>query len=108
MILRVYAMWGRSKIILGFYLFIYVPDTIAAFVFASVFDNPNTYMSSMFETLLVTWKLSLTRFSRYNRDVSRSFDVLYNIQLSIVYLDVYDPHVYHFHGIVNSSSHPNI
>lgn len=54
MILRVYAMWGRSKIILGFYLFIYVPDTIAAFVFASVFDNPNTYMSSMFETLLVT------------------------------------------------------
>jgi len=45
MIMRIYAMWSRSKIILGLLLCIFVPETIIAFVFAGTFDNPNTYMS---------------------------------------------------------------
>ena len=45
MILRVYAMWNRSKMILGILLCIYVPQTITGFIFAGIYSNPNTYFS---------------------------------------------------------------
>jgi len=45
MILRVYAMWNRSKQILQFLLFIYVPQVIIASVFTGIYNNPNTYLS---------------------------------------------------------------
>ena len=51
MLLRVYAMWNRSKIILGVLLLIYIPLNIISFVFAGVFNNPNTYLSGMCEDL---------------------------------------------------------
>lgn len=51
-ILRIYAMWNQSKTILGLLLCVFVPETIIAFVFAGVNDNPNTYMSGMSEILL--------------------------------------------------------
>ena len=51
MILRLYAMWNRSKIILGVLLLIYIPVNIIGFVFSGVFYNPNTYLSGMCESL---------------------------------------------------------
>ena len=51
MILRVYAMWNRSKIVLGALLLIYVSLAIIGFVFTGVLDNPNTYLSGMCENL---------------------------------------------------------
>ena len=44
--LRVYAMWNRSKRILYLLLFIYVPQVIALVIYAGVFDT-STYLSSM-------------------------------------------------------------
>ena len=52
MILRVYAMWNRSKIILGVLLLIFIPLNILIFVLTGVLNNPNTYLSSMCENLL--------------------------------------------------------
>ncbi|KAF8438412.1 hypothetical protein L210DRAFT_3543810 [Boletus edulis BED1] len=45
MILRVYAMWSRSKKILYILLFIYVPQAILSFIFTGIYDNPTTYLS---------------------------------------------------------------
>ncbi|KAF8552127.1 hypothetical protein OG21DRAFT_176184 [Imleria badia] len=45
MILRVYAMWNRSKRIIFFLLCIYVPQIIIDLVFAGVYYNPNTRLS---------------------------------------------------------------
>ncbi|KAN0080135.1 hypothetical protein V8E55_009701 [Tylopilus felleus] len=44
MILRVYAMWNRSKRILYFLLILYVPQVITSFVLTGVLDNPGTSM----------------------------------------------------------------
>ena len=44
MILRVYAMWNRSKWILYLLLFIYVPQVIVTFVMSGLF-NTSTYLS---------------------------------------------------------------
>ena len=49
MILRVYAMWNRSKKILYLLLFIYVPQVIISVVFAGVY-NTTAYLSSMSRT----------------------------------------------------------
>ena len=46
MILRVYAMWNRSKNVLYLLLFIYVPQVTISIVFAGVY-NTTTYLSSM-------------------------------------------------------------
>ena len=51
MLLRVYAMWSRSKTILGVLLLIYASNSIISFVFSGVLNNPNTYMSGMCESL---------------------------------------------------------
>ncbi|KAG9310135.1 hypothetical protein JVU11DRAFT_9750 [Chiua virens] len=45
MVLRVYAMWKQSKIILGVLLILYMAQTITAFVFAAFYDNPESYLS---------------------------------------------------------------
>ena len=47
MILRVYAMWSRSKWILSILLFIYVPQVIVSFILAGIYYNPNTYFLGM-------------------------------------------------------------
>ena len=46
MILRVYAMWNQSKMILRLLLFIYVPQVIVSLVFAGLY-NTGTYLSGM-------------------------------------------------------------
>jgi len=43
MILRVYAMWGQSKRILGALLFIYVPGVIIGFIFTGIYNDSNPY-----------------------------------------------------------------
>jgi len=45
MILRVYAMWNRSKRILYILLFFYVAQIIVSFVGEGININPNTYLS---------------------------------------------------------------
>ncbi|KAF8452885.1 hypothetical protein L210DRAFT_3519893 [Boletus edulis BED1] len=45
MILRVYAMWNRSRTILSILLFIYVLQTVVAVVLDGVYNNPNTHVS---------------------------------------------------------------
>ena len=47
MILRVYAMWNRSKLILYSLLFISVPQIIVSFIFTGIYDSPNTFLSGM-------------------------------------------------------------
>ena len=47
MILRVYAMWGRSKMILAALLLIYVPEVVIACIFTGIDYNPNAYFSGM-------------------------------------------------------------
>ena len=49
MILRVFAMWNRSKIILGILLLVYIPLGIFDFVFSGFFTNTDTYLSGMCE-----------------------------------------------------------
>ena len=51
MILRVYAMWNRSKRILYLLLLIYVPQVIVSVVFAGLY-NTTTYLSGMSRTLM--------------------------------------------------------
>jgi hypothetical protein len=48
MILRVYAMWGQSRMILGALLFIYVPEVVIVFIFAGIYYSP--YFSGMSPT----------------------------------------------------------
>src|SRR6266568_4220944 len=48
MILRVYAIWSQSKIILGILFFIYVPLVVVSFVWNGIYDNPNKTFSGMF------------------------------------------------------------
>ena len=43
MILRVYAMWNRSKRILFFLLFIFVPHITISYTFTGIYTNPNTH-----------------------------------------------------------------
>lgn len=47
MIMRVYAMWNRSKRILYALLFIYVPQIIVSFVLTGIYDIPNKDFSGM-------------------------------------------------------------
>ena len=48
MILRVYAMWNRSRIILCVLLLIYIPGVIMNFVVVGIYMNPVTYLSGEF------------------------------------------------------------
>ena len=45
MILRVYAMWNRSRTILCVLLLIYVPSIIIIFVVVGVYMNPDKYLT---------------------------------------------------------------
>lgn len=47
MILRVYAVWNRSRKILCVLLFIYMAQTVISIIIAGIYINPNTYMSGM-------------------------------------------------------------
>ena len=47
MILRVYAMWNRSKAILGVLLVIYVPQVLVNVVWEAVYANPGKSLSGM-------------------------------------------------------------
>lgn len=48
MILRVYAMWDQSKIILGILLLFYVPQIIVSVFWEVMYNNPNGTLSGMF------------------------------------------------------------
>ena len=52
MILRVYAMWNQSKMILYILLFIYVPQVIVSFVAQGIYTNTNTCLSGMSQAKL--------------------------------------------------------
>lgn len=47
MLLRVYAMWSRSRLILGVLLLVYIPTAIVQLVNAIMFVNPDTYHTGM-------------------------------------------------------------
>ena len=51
MIMRVYAMWNRSKWILYLLLFIYVPQVVITFVFAGVYGT-SKYLTGMSQIFL--------------------------------------------------------
>ncbi|KAF9233812.1 hypothetical protein BU15DRAFT_79735 [Melanogaster broomeanus] len=44
-VLRVYAMYNRSRIVLGILLLIYIPTQIIELVLVGIINNPKTYMS---------------------------------------------------------------
>jgi hypothetical protein len=47
MVLRVYAMWYQSKIIISVLLCIYVPCLIIAFTLAGIYETPGAYYSGV-------------------------------------------------------------
>ena len=49
MIVRVYAMYNRSRIILGFLLMIYVTQVVILIVGSSIYSNPN-YSTGTYQT----------------------------------------------------------
>ena len=52
MVLRVYAMWNRSRAILGILLFVYVPQIIISVVWEGIYNNPGGNLSGMFRARL--------------------------------------------------------
>lgn len=52
MVLRVYAMWNRSRAILGILLFAYVPQIIISVVWEGIYNNPGGNLSGMFRARL--------------------------------------------------------
>ena len=74
MILRVYAMWNRSKQILYFLLFIYVPQVIISFVFTGIYNNPNTYLSGVSQARLQVQLESHLGGSSYPTTLSSSLN----------------------------------
>ena len=48
MVLRVYAMWDRSRTVLGILLFIYMAQIIISCVWAGIDVNPNETLFGMF------------------------------------------------------------
>ena len=58
MILWVYAMWKQSKKILYILLFMFVPQIIAPLGFHGIYNDPNTYLSGMFQlNCKLNWNL---------------------------------------------------
>ena len=58
MVLRVYAMWDRSRTVLGILLFIYMAQIIISCVWAGIDVNPNETLFGMFrenEKLMQLW-----------------------------------------------------
>ena len=53
MILRVYAMWNRSRTILCVLLFIYMVQTIFSVVVVGIYINPDTSLSGMSQASLI-------------------------------------------------------
>jgi hypothetical protein len=51
LILRVYAMYGRSRRILAILLLIYIPAVTIQFVLTAIFDNPKTNLYGMCATI---------------------------------------------------------
>jgi hypothetical protein len=47
MVLRVYAMWYRSNIIISVLLCTYIPHLITAFTFAGIYNTPGAYLSGV-------------------------------------------------------------
>jgi hypothetical protein len=48
MILRVYAMYNRSRIILGVLLAMYITEVIILFVSSSIYSDPNSWLPPTF------------------------------------------------------------
>lgn len=53
MILRVYALWNRSRTILGVLLVVYAAQTVLSVVIAAIYINPSTYLSGAHRAELV-------------------------------------------------------
>lgn len=51
MVLRVYAMWYQSKIILGVLLGVYIPRVILGCVFAGIYSTPGDYYSGVCQNM---------------------------------------------------------
>ena len=47
MVLRVYAMWGRSRWIIGVLLLVYIPSLIAQFIIVGMYVDPIVYNIGM-------------------------------------------------------------
>ena len=62
MVLRVYAMWDRSRTVLGILLFIYMAQMIVNCVWVGITLNPNETLFGMFrknEKLMKLWPIGL-------------------------------------------------
>ncbi|KAF8126822.1 hypothetical protein EV363DRAFT_1173633 [Boletus edulis] len=54
MVLRVYAMYNRSRFILSILLMVYITEVVVLFVGASIYSDPNYAIVSIFQVLDVT------------------------------------------------------
>ncbi|KAG8219134.1 hypothetical protein J3R82DRAFT_4915, partial [Butyriboletus roseoflavus] len=79
MILRVYAMWNRSKAILLVLLLIYVPQVISTLVYIGIYYNPSTYLSV---TIVQINNFSVCAFSL--RGTSSTLDLYGRILLIVL------------------------
>ena len=52
MVLRVYAMWYKSKRILGVLLGVYIPHVVIAWIFTGIYNTPGAYFSGVSENKL--------------------------------------------------------
>ncbi|KAF8428904.1 hypothetical protein L210DRAFT_3563668 [Boletus edulis BED1] len=70
MILRVYALWNRSKAILYILLFIFLVQTIINIVYTGIYVNPNTHLSV---TVVRVFDISFCNVSFVNGPPTRGF-----------------------------------
>ncbi|KAF8119697.1 hypothetical protein EV363DRAFT_1196273 [Boletus edulis] len=68
MILRVYALWNRSKAILYILLFIFLVQTIINIVYTGIYVNPNTHLSV---TVVRVFDISFCNVSSVNGPPTR-------------------------------------
>ncbi|KAF9231087.1 hypothetical protein BU15DRAFT_82845 [Melanogaster broomeanus] len=70
MILRVYAMYNRSRTVLAILLVVYIPVVILLIVVAATYNNPRSYLSVTdlkmvdIEFCTVTYAASITHFAK--------------------------------------------
>ncbi|KAF9232306.1 hypothetical protein BU15DRAFT_81397 [Melanogaster broomeanus] len=62
-ILRVYAMYNRSRIVLGILLFVYIPTTISILVLFGIINNPKTHFLSITDVEVVNMELCTSSYN---------------------------------------------
>ena len=77
MVLRVYAMWNRSKKIFYSLLLIYVPQVMVSLILTGISRNPNTYLQGMSGAKIQTkWQ------SHADFPCSKSFPLVTSVRIT--------------------------